>query len=118
LSPTSTVLAPGHARGTWCRFDATAAWAKQAPRWTILDKRAWIAPAQVPPRALTGTAALRTAGDVQAELERHFAGSRQARLVAGLVPEGGGWRESVRVFIVAPGWPGADDRNPSFPASA
>ena len=116
-SPVPTALAPGHARGAWCRFDAAAVWARHAPRWTILDKRAWIAPAQVP-QATTGAAAPRTAADVQAELERHFAGSRQARLVAGLVPQGDGWRESLRVFVVAPGWAGADDRDSNTPSPA
>jgi hypothetical protein len=117
--PALPALAPGHARGHWCRFDDTPRWAEHAARWVILDKRAWIAPARLPPQPGAEASAVRTAAEAQAELARHFAGSRQARLLAGLVPEAdGGWRESARVFVVASEWPGADGLDPHLPLQA
>jgi hypothetical protein len=97
-------LAAGHARGWWARFDACAkrpAWTTMARAWTSLTRLSWIAPARVPASAappLSGTAC-------QDRLAVHFATSRQAQLLAGLVRDRhGNWHESVRVFIVHPDW--------------
>ncbi|MBL0292453.1 MAG: DUF1853 family protein [Betaproteobacteria bacterium] len=107
--PMLATLAPGHARGHWCRFGAAPRWADRAARWVTLDKRAWIAPAWLPPATAGSRAEPLTATEAQACLERHFAASRQAQLLAGLARDAdGGWRETVRVFVVAPDWRGAD----------
>lgn len=98
-------VSAGHWRGWWCRSDdwrrAGASWTELAAAWTVLPRRAWIAPA-----AIDDPADLATAEDCRSRIEAHFAASSQAQLVAGLQhgPDGA-WRETVRIFVVAPHWP-------------
>lgn len=101
-------VAPNHARGWWHRIGTPGRWNELAPAWIELDKRAWIAPAFAGGRAAgTGTSTLLDAPALQARLDAHFATSRQARLVAGLVADDEGWHEVTRVFVVAADWRGA-----------
>jgi hypothetical protein len=67
----------------------------------LLPRRAWIAPAAIDdPQAMLSPDACR------ARIDTHFAASSQAQLVAGLQRASDGiWRETVRIFVVAPHWP-------------
>lgn len=98
-------VSPAHWRGWWCRSDdwdrPAASWAELADAWTVLPRRAWIAPAAIHDRE--GVASAETC---RTRIAAHFAGSSQAQLVAGLALGGDGiWRETVRIFVVAPHWP-------------
>lgn len=100
-------VSPAHWRGWWCRSDDwrsnTAPWAGLATAWTVLPRRAWIAPA-----AIADTDAVTSADDCRARVDAHFAASSQAQLIAGLeCTADGTWRETVRIFVVAPHWPQA-----------
>ncbi|MEP6998757.1 MAG: DUF1853 family protein [Betaproteobacteria bacterium] len=98
-------ISPAHWRGWWCRSDDWrshgAPWAELAGAWTVLPRRAWIAPA-----AIHDPAAVASAEVCRAGIDAHFATSSQAQLVAGLARAGDGvWRETLRIFVVAPHWP-------------
>lgn len=98
-------VSPAHWRGWWCRSDdwdsPAASWAELADAWTVLPRRAWIAPAAIDDRE-----AVASAETCRTRIATHFAGSSQAQLVAGLALGGDGiWRETVRIFVVAPHWP-------------
>jgi hypothetical protein len=98
-------VSPAHWRGWWCRSDDWrshgAPWTELAGAWTWLPRRAWIAPAAIDdPQAMLSPDACR------ARIDTHFAASSQAQLVAGLQRASDGiWRETVRIFVVAPHWP-------------
>lgn len=99
-------VSPAHWRGWWCRSDDWrrdgAAWSELAGAWTVLPRRAWIAPATVDDENVA------SAGACRARIEAHFATSSQAQLVAGLERAADGvWREIVRIFVVSPRWPQA-----------
>jgi len=98
-------VSPAHWRGWWCHSDdwrhPGAPWAALADVWTVLPRRAWIAPA-----AIDDPGDVVSAEACRAKIDAHFAGSSQAQLVAGLERAGDGiWRETVRIFVVAPHWP-------------
>ena len=98
-------VSPAHWRGWWCRSDdwcrPGAPWTDLAAAWTVLPRRAWIAPA-----AIDDPADVVSAEDCRARIDAHFAASSQAQLVAGLERGADGtWRETVRIFVVAPHWP-------------
>jgi len=98
-------ISPGHWRGWWCRSDdwhsPGASWPELADAWTVLPRRAWIAPAAIHDRE-----AVASAETCRTRIAAHFAASSQAQLVAGLALGGDGiWRETVRLFVVAPHWP-------------
>lgn len=98
-------VSPAHWRGWWCRSDDWCSygtpWTELARAWTVLPRRAWIAPAAVrDPDAVASPEAC------CARIDAHFATSSQAQLVAGLERAGDGiWRETVRIFVVAQHWP-------------
>jgi len=98
-------VSSAHWRGWWCRSDdwrsPGAPWTELAHAWTLLPRRAWIAPA-----AIDGPEAMLAPEACRARIDAHFAASSQAQLVAGLerAPDGM-WRETVRIFVVAPHWP-------------
>jgi hypothetical protein len=98
-------VSPAHWRGWWCRSDDWsshgAPWTELAGAWALLPRRAWIAPAAIDdPQAMLSPDACRT------RIDAHFAASSQAQLVAGLQRASDGiWRETVRIFVVAPHWP-------------
>ncbi|MGH8713583.1 MAG: DUF1853 family protein [Casimicrobiaceae bacterium] len=97
-------VSPAHWRGWWCRSDDWrrdgAPWTELAAAWTILPRRAWIAPAAIDdPGAVVSAVACR------ARIDAHFAASSQAQLVAGLERTDGVWREKVRIFVMPPRWP-------------
>ena len=76
-------VSPAHWRGWWCRSNDWrshgAPWTELAGAWTLLPRRAWIAPAAIDdPEAMLSPEACR------ARIDAHFAASSQAQLVAGL----------------------------------
>jgi hypothetical protein len=98
-------VSPAHWRGWWSRSEEWcrngARCADLADHWTVLPRRAWIAPA-----AVTDPEAVASLESCRARVATHFATSSQAQLLAGLQRAADGvWRETVRVFVVAPHWP-------------
>ena len=98
-------ISAAHWQGWWCHSDdwrrPGAPWTDLAGAWTVLPRRAWIAPA-----AIDDPTAITTAEGCRARIDAHFATSSQAQLIAGLEPGADGtWRETVRIFVVAPHWP-------------
>lgn len=94
--------------GWWLRHGTSPLPAHHvAPRWKLLHRLAWLAPARAAPDEMKTTF---DTAHMNTIVERHFAraptSSRAPLLLAELAPgEDGIWREIARGFVVSPRWP-------------
>lgn len=106
--PHCALLAPGHLQGRW--LELGEAGALPPGHYLPLARSAWMAPARVEADTSSWPA-----GDVPAQIAALWAappprGVRRwptAQLLAQLEPDGAGWREAGRWFVVPHGWSGA-----------
>lgn len=74
-----------------------------APRWKLLHRLAWLAPARAAPEELHGTF---DTAHINTIVTRHFTRSHAPLLLAELAPgEDGVWHEIARGFVVSAQWP-------------
>ena len=109
-------LSPQALSGWWLRHGSQALPASsEAPRWKLLHRLAWLAPA----RATEGDKTLFDSARMESIVARHFEKSHTPLLLAELAPdENGVWNEIARGFVVSAQWPDlGPDLGPDLPAA-
>lgn len=100
-------LATHHLKGWWTGArDLQIPGAQLGARYLRVPKLQWLAPQVWPPAPNSMAPELLQEGQLRDVLQRHFAVSKRAVLVAQLFPgENGHWREVSRGFVVSDYWP-------------
>lgn len=95
-----------HGLGGWWLRHGTAALPTHhpAPRWKLLHRLAWLAPARA---SEDETKTVFDTAQISTIVTQHFARSHTPVLLAELAPdETGTWQEIARGFVVSAAWPG------------
>lgn len=101
-------VSPSHLRGWWQHHSSMELPQSQADtRWVVVPRLRWLAPLR-----MTAGAEMVTQDEMCAALERHFALSHRALLLAEMMRvEDSSWQECARGFVVHADWPHLQDKD-------